>query len=529
MALPLGKKEKNVIPDSRLKTISIYFPAFLSGLLLTASFPKTGCHWLAWVALIPLLVSTVSLGLKRSFYAGLLTGWVHFITLIYWIVPTLRLYGGLPLFLALPVLVVFAVYLGLYTAGFSWAFRRFDLHNLPLVAACLWVVLEYLRSMLFTGFPWGLVGYTQYPMITLIQIADITGVYGLSFLIVFTNAVGARLWLMFRLKDRIVSRNEKKRIAFSLLLLGFLAVVVPGYGRMRLADIDQLSHGADKVSLSLIQGNISQALKWDELNKTKTVERYCTLSEKAAIDAPDLIVWPETALPFYYGWDKEASSGVNACIQKAGVGFLIGSPALDSDGHEYTFYNRAYMIDGSGEITGRYDKIHLVPFGEYVPFGEALDFLGKLTAQAGNFSSGDPVPDPLDFSGTSAGVLICFEIIFPDLARDRVNSGAGILITITNDAWFGYTSAAMQHFSMSVFRAVENRRAVARAANTGISGFIDPSGRIREASGLFKTVILNGSMPCLTNKSFYTTHGNIFSLTCLGIFMVLLLAKRFIT
>jgi len=183
------------------------------------------------------------------------------------------------------------------------------------------------------------------------------------------------------------------------------------------------------------------------------------------------------------------------------------------------------MINRSGIVTGAYDKIHLVPFGEYVPFGKYLTFLGKIIAQAGDFSPGKKDAAPLEFKDTSAGILICFEIIFSDLARRTVNNGADIIVTITNDAWFGYTSAPLQHYSMAVFRAVENRRAVARAANTGISGFIDPTGTMTETSRLFEATGLTRPLPCLKSKSFYTRSGDLFSLICLVAILMLFVIK----
>ena len=287
------------------------------------------------------------------------------------------------------------------------------------------------------------------------------------------------------------------------------------YGFAKFNLIKKTDKNAAMVKVAVIQGNIKQSAKWDKSFKKLSVEKYCRLSDLASRDNPGLIVWPETALPFYFPVDQKFSCIVNQCIKKSRAAFLIGSPAFKRDKGELKFFNRAYMVNEQAVITGKYDKVHLVPFGEYVPFGKYLTFLGKLTAQAGDFSAGKKNFIPLEFEGKKAGILICFEIIFPDLARKFVNNGADILVTITNDAWFGRTSAPFQHFSMCVFRAVENRRSLARAANTGISGFIAPTGNILITSGLYKETFLTEKLSCLKMKTFYTRYGDLFALICL--------------
>ncbi len=319
---------------------------------------------------------------------------------------------------------------------------------------------------------------------------------------------------------------EIKRICIPVLSFFVLIIMVLSYGYARFNTIAGMDKKADKVKVSVIQGNINQFVKWDPKFKIFSAEKYCRLSELASDSNPDLIVWPETALPFYYPIDLEASAIVNMCIRKSHACFLIGSPAFKQDKHEFKFFNRAYMVNENAVITGKYDKVHLVPFGEYVPFGKYLGFLGKLTAQAGDFSPGIGKFKPLKFKNKKAGVLICFEIIFPDLARKFVNNGADILVTITNDAWFGRTSAPFQHFSMCVFRAVENRRPLARAANTGISGFIFPTGKIIMMSHLYKDEFLTAKLPCLKIKTIYNRFGDWFALICLIAIPVIFMINR---
>jgi len=499
-----------------------YFWAVASGILLTLSFPTPAMGWLAWVALVPLILVVQGLGAKQAFYTGLVAGSVHFLSLLYWIVPTISVYGGLPMVLALPVLALLAFYLALYVGLFCAGMTLYKPSSpwMPLGAAAFWVGGEYLRSSLFTGFPWGILGYSLYENHILIQFADLTGVYGLSFIIVMVNACFSRVWLISR-KGSGFFEIARSTAAFILVL-----ALVFVYGKLRLDQVTDLMKKSDKTEVAVIQGNISQALKWDKAFKESSVDTYCKLSMKALEEHPDLIVWPETALPFYYGPDLESSERVDLCIRDSKTFFLVGSPAFREDSQGYTYYNRAYMINGLSVVTGEYDKVHLVPFGEYVPLGRYLTFLGKITAQAGDFSPGKSDAPALEYGNGSAGVLICFEVIFPSLARKMVNKGARILVTITNDAWFGYTSAPVQHFSMALFRAVENRRPVARAANTGISGFIDPAGRVIATTSLYTEAVLTRSLPILDIKTLYNVAGDWFAFICLIAMALVFMVKR---
>ncbi len=519
----------------RLSEIKIplieYFPAIITGFLLTMAFPKINLSAVAWAALVPLMISINQMNIKQAFYAGLTAGMTFFLSLIYWIVPTLDIYGKLPFYFSVPVLLILAFYLGLYTGIFALGVKLLNKNSIimPLQAALLWVGLEYLRSFLFTGFPWGVLGYSQYMNINIIQIADITGVYGISFLIVMANGILSMAWATFTapikseastksqpdIKQHPYITSEIKKTMSAILYFFIIMTIAFYYGFTRRNAISRMDKKSDMVKVSVIQGNINQSVKWNQKFKQFSAEKYCRLSEKAASDKPALIVWPETALPFYYPMDREGSDIVNKCIQKSQTDFLIGSPAFKRDKGKLKFFNRAYMINKNAVITGEYDKVHLVPFGEYVPLGNLLNFLGKLTEGAGNFSAGTRKFIPLKFKNKKAGILICFEIIFPELVRHFVNNGADILVTITNDAWFGHTSAPFQHFSMTVFRAIENRRSVARAANTGISGFIAPTGEILMTSGLFQDKFLTEKLPCPEIKTFYTCHGDLFAIICL--------------
>ena len=512
-----------------------FFAAAVSGFLLTISFPDTGLAFIAGGALVPLLIVIKRQPWKKAFQTGFVMGLTHFLSLLYWILPTLRTYGCLSLVLALPVLLLLAGYLALYPALFCAMMRWSPVPSaperpggipgawFPLKAAVVWVGLEFTRAHLFTGFPWGLVGYSQYAHLHLIQIADITGVYGVSFVLILLNGTLTTVWNNTLEWKRHPDTADKKALCTAMAGAVILSAFVWGpclwYGQHRLNTVGTAMARAPRRILAVIQGNIPQSDKWDKRYKADTITTYCRLSAKAAAETlPDLIIWPETALPFYYPWDQDMSRQVDSCIRQTGTWFLIGNPAMEAQGsNDFRFFNRATMLTSRAMVTATYDKVHLVPFGEYVPFGKYLTFLDKLTSQAGDFSPGPEDAPPLAFGGGTAGVLICFEIIFPDRAAAAVNNGATVLVTMTNDAWFGRSSAAMQHFSMAVFRAVETRRAVARAANTGISGFIAPNGRITATTALFETATLTRSVAMGNTIPFYTRYGDLFAWTCLAI------------
>ena len=516
-----------------------YIPALISGLALTLSFPKANLSYLVFFAMVPWFMSMGSMTSKESFYSGFIAGLFHFLTLIYWIVPTLNVYGELHPVLAVSTLILLCLYLSLYPAIFAFLLKQMDANFwvAPIAAACVWTGLEYIRTYAFTGFSWGALGYSQYENLLLIQIADFSGVYGVSFLIVLINYLLATLGLSLK-------KGLQKNQVFHIMYTAILFAGAIFYGDQKINTLNSQIEKAKKPILTIVQGNIKQDLKWSEEFKTRTLEKYIHLTHEefkkaGSPEKPDLVIWPETALPFYYGYDKNLSNQVDQCVRALKTNFLIGSPAFKTDKNKTKFYNRAYMFNRFSIITGTYDKTHLVPFGEYVPFGDYLTFLGKLTAQAGDFSTGDKTFNPLEFNvhnlkvtrnlkvTSKTGVLICFEILFPSIASRFVKNGADILTTITNDAWFGHTSAASQHFSIAVFRAVETRRTIARAANTGISGFIDPKGKILETTALFTDRAVTRQVPALNQISFYTKYGDVFAICSIVAICMVFMVKGF--
>jgi apolipoprotein N-acyltransferase len=495
--------------------------AIASGLLLSAAFPSAGGWFSAWIALVPLMLSINHESFGSGFRLGMISGMVHYLTLIYWLVPTMEIYGHLPVYLSLPLLILLCAYLSIYTGLFSGIVSWFSgkSHFALLGAPVLWVSLEYVRSILFTGFPWEFLGHSQYPKLHLIQLCDIVGVYGISFLVSASSTVIAVIILYVTGKDWY-GKSIRRRIpvASIVILIGMLS----GswfYGSQAIRKTDQLVSESPSVRISVLQGNIEQSEKWDPRYQLETIKRYVTLSQEAYRDQPDLIVWPETATPFYFLKDLTLSLLVLQGIKQIESDFLIGSPSYSEDKPSTEYYNSAFLIHPRDGVSGRYDKAHLVPYGEYVPLKKWLPFVGKMVEHVGDFHAGKK-GSVLKWQKGELGPLICYEAIFPYLSREMVRNGAKILVNITNDAWYGKTSAPYQHFSMAVFRAVENRRALVRSANTGISGFIDPCGRIISETQLFERAYMTRPIPVLQKETLYTRFGDWFAKGCAALSLV---------
>ncbi len=494
--------------------------AVLSGFLLTLSFPKANVSWLAWFALVPLLAALRNLSLKNGFYLGLCAGLAHYLTLVYWLAHTMSTYGHLPLYASVPILLLLSAYLALYIAIFSMSLTCFrGPAFLFFMVPSVWVSLEYLRSFLFTGFPWELIGYTQFNVLHLIQISDIFGVYGISFCIALSNAaiflaflyITGRHWQEKKIKARLA--------AGSAGTLALIFCFVWFYGNWRIQSIQKLISHSPSIKTAIVQGNIDQAKKWDPAFQRASIVKYINLSLLTKKHKPDLVVWPETATPFYFLHNARLSEMVKKGVHDTGTDFLIGSPSFKLGTNRVEYFNSAYLIGPEGNVYGRYDKAHLVPFGEYVPFKKWLPFIGKMVEGVGDFTPGKK-GHTIRWGDLRLGIQICYEIIFPYLSRAMVKNHASVLINITNDAWYGRSSAPHQHFSMTILRAVENRRSIIRAANTGISGFIDPCGKVIAATPLFEDATITRPVPVIQKATFYSRFGDLFAMLCLGITLI---------
>ena len=501
--------------------------AATTGILLPYCFPRYDLGLLAWVALIPLHIALDGLSRRsQAFWLGWIAGIISSTGIMAWVVTAMHTYGKVPLVFSYGIMLLLTAYLGLYvgiySAGVVW-FRMLMPRYGLFAAPCLWVTLELLRTYVLSGLPWSLLGYSQYRQLDVIQIADHLGVYGVSFLIVLSNVALAELylWLM-----PLFRGFRPARLPWELVTTAAMLVSLSWAYSTSLIASETMEHSKATLQVGVVQPNIDQAVKWDQAFREETLRRYDRLTESFGYGV-DLVVWPEAATPFIYEREPVYQLQLVAMANRASAPLLFGSPAVRFDQERKPFLlNSAYLLSPDGELLGRYDKQHLVPFGEYIPLKSSLlFFLEKMVEGIGDFQAG-PGPTILSFQLKESdgvaparrvkfGVVICYEVIFPDLVRRIAGSGAEFLVTITNDAWFGDSSAPAQHFSMVVFRSVENHLAFARAANTGISGFIDPFGRIIVASPTFTQTALQAEIPVRQTKTFYSRHGDVFAYGCM--------------
>jgi len=510
--------------------------SLITAFLLFLAMPGYFGWWpLLFIALVPLLSAALYLPPLRSGCMGLLAGFIYNLLTLHWLVVVLGKYGGLPPWLSVPAMVLLALYMGVYFAlfclllsmfgGRSWHKER-SVVTLVWIAPVLWVGLDYLRSILFTGFPWLDLGYGLYSQPVLIQAADLGGHHLISFGLVLANGLIVSIIDRQRSKVHWNIRTERRLLFAACCFLIF----VFGYSMVRYRVMPSLFRPVLQAEISVVQGNILQDEKWVPEKKEKTVAIYERLSRRAVAGrTTELLVWPETALPFYPQNDP-LSRRVADLVRKENVYLLTGAPTyrVDTSGEKQKieYFNSALLVDPGGVIVNTYAKQHLVPFGEYVPLRKYLPFLAPLVVNVGDFTAGTS-SKPLSLGNDlHPGVLICFESIFPEIARNEVAAGANILVNLTNDAWYGRTSAPYQSMAMTVFRAVETKRSLVRAANTGISGFIDPTGNIIEKTEIFVPGAITAQLPVFEKLTVFVRSGYMFGAACLALIPVLLLFRR---
>jgi len=499
-----------------------------SSVLLILIFPKFDLTPLSWIALVPFFYSLEGKKPGYSFFLGWSCGALFFLGIIYWIINTMVNYGHISIALSLIILIIFAVYLGLFFGLFSYiiSYIELKLKILPWsFAPFIWVSMELLRTYILTGFPWALLGYSQYKNLELIQFSDITGVYGVSFLLVMVNSC-----IYLAISKLKIKKEKEKGISFlkrNKTVLTYFAVAIMfiifsiGYGEKEINHFYSFKKAAQKSGnrkflIALIQGNIEQDKKWDKRYQDETIRTYQRLTDESLKQGADLIVWPETATPFYLQSEGYYLNHIFNYLKEKDVYLLTGSPAYENKKNgTIENYNSAFLLSPDFRILNRYDKIHLVPFGEFVPLEGILkiNLFRDIIGEIGSFRSGRNETVFTLLNG-KFGTVICFEIIFPELVRKFIKKGGELIVTITNDAWFGRSSAPYQHFAMAVFRSVENKVYVARAANTGISGFISPIGEIISKTDIFVEGYLRGEVYLINKKTFYTSYGDIFAWLC---------------
>ncbi len=467
---------------------------------------------LLFVCLLPLFAwLSGAAGIRQAFLGGLLGGVIFYILQLYWIVAVLTTFGGLPWILAalsLLLLVFYmSLYLGLFSSCFYFLYRQDHFWLWLLAIPALWVGLDWVRSWLISGFPWMDFGYGLWSVPGALQTADLFGHHVLTFMIILINLV---LYGFLCGRFSISQRLWSVAIVLALLSCGLL------YSKKRWEAMVSLVDQAAVARVGIVQGNIEQDRKWSPEERVNTVDSYLRLSDHLVAEtSPDLIVWPETALPFYPR-GNDLITPVKLFLAKSGITLLTGAPwyeIVDWDKRQFDYFNGAFMLSQTGESLGHYFKSHLVPYGEYVPLKKYMPFLAPLVEAAGDFTPGT-VGSPLETGQIKAGVLICYESIFPEIGRRWVENGANVLVNLTNDAWYGKSSAPYQSWAMTVLRSVETRRSLVRSANTGVSGVIDPLGRIRSESELFIQWSDTIEVPLMTQRSVFVAGGYLFGPIC---------------
>ena len=499
--------------------------AVASGLALALAFPNFDLNLAAWIAFIPLLYAIDGEPLRNVFGYSWLQGFACNIASLYWITITLHHFADVRIIFAVLPMLLLAAVIALFSGAAVWAAgfitARLGL-SIVLTLPITWTAVEWFRTYYPIGFPWNLLGYAAYQNLTLIQFAEFTGVYGVSALIVLFNVV---VYVVF-------FRRESPRIqGIGLGLLSALILVAWVFGTLRIDGLER-ERPQQSLKFAMVQGNIPQSIKWDPNFLESSFGVYVQQSEAAARLGADLIVWPEAAAAFFFQPTEQYPSAFaqdapyrQRLLQLAAdtrEPILFGAPALGEVDGRLGFYNRAYLVSDVGAVAAWYDKIQLVPFGEYVPLRSLLGyFVNRVVEGFGDMFAGDQ-QTIFDLKGARLGVLICYESIFPNLSRMAVNRGADILVNITNDAWYGESSAPYQLLAMAAMRAIETKVPVVRVANTGISAVIEPSGKITARTPLFKRGTEIERVSWQPRRTVYTAVGDLFAEVCFALMMIAL-------
>ena len=505
--------------------------ALVSGALLALSFPRYGHPAFAWIALVPLLVALTGWNARtptsgdgralpgqpplRAFLLGLASGFVYFAGTLYWTGTVIRTFGGIPLPAAILGVILLALYQGFFPALFallsSRLIARTGLAGL-LFASAAWVATEFFRGVALGGFPWVLLGDSQVTELPVAQLASVVGVYGVSGLVAFINATIAYATLA-------TGRRRVAAIAAGAVVLGATAV----WGTLRIAD-GALTRAGTPIRVGLIQANVAQEDKWKAGEARRIFTTYIAMTRDAVKREAEFVIWPESATPFMFEQDPVGQEMLRALARDVQVPILFGSDQEVTQ-PEPALYNAAFLVAPDGQTAAVYRKIHLVPWGEFIPMKRLLFFVSPLVDSFTDFSPGTSMV-MLPVGSHKTSTAICYEVVYPSLVRQAVLAGSELLTTITNDAWYGYSSAPYQHFALASMRAIEQGRYLARAANTGISGIVDPYGRIVRQSGIFEQVALVEEARFLTVRTIYSRIGDLIAYVAIAIVAIGLVGLR---
>ena len=484
-----------------------YAFALIAGVLLALSFPRYGHPAFAWIALVPLLIALTGWRGRpgrvpgqrplRALALGVTTGTVYFVGTVYWTGTVIATFGGVPTPVAMFGMVLLAAYLSLYPAVAAVIISRLIVRAGAagvLFAPAAWVATEFFRGYAFEGFPWVPLGNSQVTVLPIAQLASVLGVYGLSALVAFVNAL-----IAFALLNTGRARVRSLAVAVSLV------IAIGAWGTWRIHDASLTREGTP-IRVGLVQGNIEQTAKWDPKQARRIFTTYVAMTRDVVKRGAQYVMWPESATPFMFEQDEVGEQQMRELAREVHVPILFGSDQLIR-GSTPRLYNAAYLLHPDGQTAAVYRKIHLVPFGEFIPMKRWLYFVSPLVDSLVDFSAGSEIV-MLPIGSHLISTAICYEVVYPSLIRQAVEQGSELLTTITNDGWYGHSSAPYQHFEMASMRAIEQGRYLARAANTGISGVVDPYGRIVDESSIFQQVGMVAEVRFLKSRTVYSIIGD---------------------
>ena len=486
-----------------------YLFAIISGLLVAFSFPfkLESLEFLnggiiAWFALIPLFFAIRNEGTRKTFLLTFISSLTWYSISLFWIYNAMHNFGHMTEFASFSVTIFLALVVSVSISIFV-TLGRFTAKRIPggniLWIPLFWTFAELARNYVPAGgFPWANMAMSQWKHLSVIQISSITGVYGVIFLIILVN-----VYFSETIHNLIYKHKIQRRLTIIMIAI-ILAVLSFGYSRLNTPFIEE----NNAILIGAIQPNIPQDIKWKRSKKALAFDIYKTQTQMLADADASIIVWPESSLQLVI---PETKIRVNELNNFAPFGSVVVTGLLETSGK--TAYNSVFAVDDKGFITGKYKKTHLVPFGEYVPYRNILFFIDKIVEPPEDFIAGKSW-EPIFTNSALIGPLVCYEDVFPEVSRKLVKNGAQILINVTNDGWYGLTSAAHQHLALSIFRSVETNRYLVRSANTGVSAIISPRGNIITQTPLFESAVIMGPVFPLNNETFFVKYGNWFPIAC---------------
>lgn len=452
-----------------------------------------------------------------------MTGTVYFAGTLYWLVVTMTTFGGLSTPLAVVAAALLIAYLALFPACFAWIQAHLTTSlgtRAVLFAPAVWVATEMGRTYIWDGFPWELLGYSQVTVLPIAQLASVIGVYGLSAVVALVSAASAYVALTTG------RARWRPAVVVALVLLG---AGVWGSARVR---AHPLTTAGSPIRVAVVQGNVEQEQKWDPALADAILRRYIDMTREAIGGGAQFVIWPESSTPFNYEEEPRHADSIRRLAREANITLLIGSdqiehlaPLAAGPPPPSRYFNAAFLVRPDGTTGAVYRKIHLVPFGEYVPLKRLLFFVGPIVQAVSDYSAGT-APILLPVAGHMASTAVCYEVIFSSLIRSFVTEGSELLTTITNDAWYGRSSAAYQHWEQASMRAIEEGRYLARAANTGISGFVDPYGRVLQQSNMFVSAVMIEDLRFIQTRTLYSRIGDAIGWASAALTVGALLAAR---